>query len=40
MGSLEHRISLMTPEERLARLRELQQKARLSIEGEASEVEE
>jgi len=40
MGSLEHRISLMTPEERIARLRELQEKARLAIEGSASEVEE
>jgi len=30
----------MTPEERLARLRELQAKARLATEGEASEVEE
>jgi transcriptional regulator with XRE-family HTH domain len=40
MGSLEHRISLMTPEERLARLRELQAKARLAIEASASEVEE
>jgi len=39
MGTLEHRISQMTPEERIARLRELQQKARLMIEGEASEVE-
>jgi len=37
MGSLEHRISLMTPEERLARLKELQAKAALMIEGEASE---
>jgi hypothetical protein len=40
VGTLEHRISLMTPEERLARLRELQAKARLAIEGEAEEVEE
>jgi|SRR5579864_4332861 len=40
MGSLEFRISQMTPEERLQRLRELQEKARLSIEGEASEIEE
>jgi hypothetical protein len=39
-GSLEHRISLMTPEERLQRLRELQEKARLAIEGKATEVEE
>jgi hypothetical protein len=31
---------MMTPEERLARLRELQEKARLAIEGEAEEVEE
>ena len=40
MGSLEHRISLMTHEERLVRLKELQAKAQLMIEGEASEVEE
>ena len=40
MGSLEYRISQMTHEERLQRLRELQAKARLTIEGEASEVEE
>jgi hypothetical protein len=40
MGSLEHRISLMTHEERLERLKELMAKAALTIEGEASEVEE
>ena len=39
MGSLEHRISLMTPEERLARLKELQAKANemLAIEHEPKE---
>ena len=40
MGSLEHRISLMSPEQRRARLLELQAKAALVIEGEATEVEE
>lgn len=40
IGSLEHRISLMSPEDRLARLKELQAKAQLVIEGEASEVKE
>ena len=40
-GSLEHRISLMSPTERLTRLRELQTKATLAlaIEGETEEVE-
>jgi hypothetical protein len=38
MGSLEHRISLMTPEQRRARLRELQAKAADVIDGEAEEV--
>ena len=40
MGSIEARIAAMTPEERLARLIELQAKAVLMIEGEATEVEE
>jgi len=40
MGSLEHRISLMTPEERLTRLRELQAKAGLMIEGEVERSED
>jgi hypothetical protein len=40
MGSLEHRISLMTPEQRRARLLELRAKAAEVIEGEATEVEE
>jgi hypothetical protein len=40
LGTLDHRISLMSPPERLARLRELQAKAALVIEGEAEEVEE
>jgi hypothetical protein len=35
MGSIEARIAAMTPEERLARLRELQATAALVIEGEA-----
>jgi len=39
-GSLEHRIAQMSPEQRLARLRELQAKAGLMIDGDASEVEE
>ena len=39
-GGLEHRISLMSPEERRARLLELQAKAALVIEGEAVEVPE
>lgn len=38
-GSLEHRISQMTPEQRIARLLELQAKAALIIDGEATEVE-
>lgn len=39
-GSLEHRISLMTPEQRRARLIELQAKAAQIIEGEATEVDD
>ena len=39
-GSLEHRIAQMSPEQRLARLRELQAKAALVIDGEADEGEE
>ena len=38
-GGLEHTIMLMTPEQRLARLLELQKKAGLVIAGEAVEVE-
>jgi hypothetical protein len=39
-GSLEFRISQMTPEQRRARLIELQAKAAQVIEGEAFEVQE
>lgn len=39
-GTLEHRLAAMSPEERRARLIELQAKAALVIEGEATEVEE
>jgi hypothetical protein len=39
-GTLEHRLAQMTPEERRARLLELQAKAALVIDGEATEVEE
>ncbi len=39
-GTLEFRISQMTPEQRLERLKELQAKAALVIESEASEVPE
>lgn len=38
-GGIEHTIALMSPEQRLARLLELQQKAGLVIEGQAVEVE-
>lgn len=37
-GGIEHQITLMTPEQRMARLLELQAKAALVIEGEAVEV--
>lgn len=40
MGTLEHKISLMSPEERRARLIELQAKAALVIDGVAEEAEE
>ena len=36
-GTIQHRIEQMTPEERLARLRELQAKAGLIIEAEVIE---
>ncbi len=39
-GGLEYRLGQLTPEQRLDRLRELQAKALLTIEGEATEVEE
>lgn len=39
-GTIEHRLAAMTPAERRARLIELQAKAALVIDGEASEVEE
>lgn len=39
-GTLEHRLAQMTPEQRHARLLELQAKAAQVIEGEATEVEE
>lgn len=39
-GGLEFRIAAMSPDERLARLIELQAKAALVIEGEASEIPE
>jgi hypothetical protein len=38
-GTLEHRLAQMTPEQRHARLIELQRKAAGAIEGEATEVE-
>jgi hypothetical protein len=38
-GTLEHRLAQMTPEERRARLLELQARAAVVIEGEATEVE-
>ena len=38
-GSLEHRLAQMTREERRARLLELQARAAIMIEGEATEVE-
>lgn len=37
-GGIEFRIAQMTPDERLARLKELQAKASLIIEGEATDV--
>ena|SRR5829696_6498232 len=39
-GTLEHRLAQMTPEQRRARLLELQAKASQVIEGEAAEVED
>lgn len=39
-GTLEHKVAQMTPEERRARLLELQAKAAQVIDGEATEVEE
>jgi len=39
-GTLEHRLAQMTPEQRRARLLELQAKAAQVIEGEATEVED
>ncbi len=39
-GTLEFRISQMTPEQRLERLKELQAKAALVIEGTATEVDQ
>lgn len=39
-GTLEHRLAQMTPEERRARLLELQARAAITIEGEATEAEE
>jgi hypothetical protein len=38
-GTLEHRLAQMTPEERRARLLELQARAAVVLEGEANEVE-
>jgi hypothetical protein len=37
-GTIEHQISALSQEERMARLMELQRKAGLLIEGEATEI--
>jgi hypothetical protein len=38
-GSIEHRVSMMSPAERLVRLRELQERARLTIEAAAEQLQ-